>query len=238
MKGSYLAIMDWMLDLGLKSSELVAFAVVWSFSRDGESWFQGSATYVARWMGKSDRRTAMTALSSLVEKGLIEKRDKWENGVRLCDYRATEGCAKLVQGVQKLHGGSAKNVQGGSAKNVHHNKDIDNDTIVSKRDNRACARVGRHGERFQKVWERLTDQPGWKSKSAEALEECLNDLEAVPEEVAVEMMRNSLKNGWKGIFPLERGYADPEGESPTAAAARLEREALAKASLNFDLTRL
>lgn len=32
---------------GLKGSELVAYALIYGFSQDGESWFTGSAQYVA-----------------------------------------------------------------------------------------------------------------------------------------------------------------------------------------------
>ena len=226
MKSNYLAIMDWMLELGLNSSELVAYAVVWSFSRDGESWFQGSANYVAKWMGRSDRRTAMTALSSLVKKGLIEKTVRWDNGVRFCDYRAVAACASAAQVVQKMHRGCARNVQGGSARNAHHKKELDNGYKYPTRDQNAHVRVkGVHGRRFQEVWETLLRQPGWADKTADALDECLRDLNAVTEDEAVEMMRNSIKNGWKGLFPLERRSTEPdEIESAIAAADRMERE--------------
>lgn len=226
MKSNYLAIMDWMLELGLTSSELVTYAVVWSFSRDGESWFHGSASYIARWMCKSDRRPALRALASLVDKGLIEKRDRWENGVRLCDYRVSEGSAKMEQVVPEKHRGSTKMVLGGSTKMAHHNKDIDNGYKYPNRDNQdARVRVRSiHGERFKEVWEILLRQPGWTGKSPDALDECMKDLNAVSEEEAVEMVRRSIKNGWKGIFPLPRRSAADEIDDAIAEADRMERE--------------
>lgn len=45
-------------ELGLKGSELVAYALIYGFSQDGESWFTGSAQYVADWCG-IDRRNAI-----------------------------------------------------------------------------------------------------------------------------------------------------------------------------------
>ena len=210
MKSNYLAIMDWMLDLGLNHNELPAYAVVWSFSRDGESWFRGSASYVARWMGVADKRTAIKALSSLVDKGLVEKRDRWENGVHFCDYRAALD-AIVLHGMHR-----------GIAQHATHNKDIDNGYKYPNRDQDARTRVkGVHGE----TWEVLLRQPGWSTKSADALDECLRDLNAVSEDEAVEMMRQSIKNGWKGLFPLERRSAEPDDiESAIAAADRMERE--------------
>ena len=222
MKSNYLAIMDWMLELGLNHLELPAYAVVWSFSRDGESWFKGSANYVAKWMGVADKRTAIKALSSLVEKGLIEKRDRWENGVHFCDYRAALD-AIVLHGRQR---GIARHAIGGIAQDATHKKELDNGYKYPNRDQNARTRVKVvHGPRFMEVWETLLRQPAWADKTADALDECLRDLNAVTEDEAVEMVRNSIKNGWKGLFPLERRSTEPDDiESAIAAADRMERE--------------
>ena len=129
MEIKYLTIRDWMLQLGLSYTEVVAFALVWSFTRDGEDWFQDSAATFAKWMCVADRRTARKALASLVEKRLIEKRDRWVNGVHLCDYRALGGDALKALGVgPEMHRGGASNAQGvvhampqGGASNAPHN---------------------------------------------------------------------------------------------------------------------
>lgn len=227
MKSNYLAIMDWMLELGLNHLELTAYAIVWSFSRDGESWFQGTATYISRWMCVADSRPALRALASLVEKGLIEKRDRWENGVRLCDYRAVGGTTLKALGVlpEKYRGTTSKAV-GGTASKAVHNTTIDNGYKYPNRDNQdARVRVRSiHGERFKEVWEILLRQPGWTGKSPDALDECMKDLNAVSEEEAVEMVRRSIKNGWKGIFPLPRRSAADEIDDAIAEADRMERE--------------
>ena len=227
MKSNYLAIMDWMLELGLNHLELTAYAIVWSFSRDGESWFQGTANYIARWMCVADKRPALKALSSLIDKGLIQKRDRWEKGVHFCDYKAVRGDALKALGVMpEKHRGGTSNAPGGGASEASHNKRIDNGYKYPTRDQNAHVRVkGVHGRRFQEVWETLLRQPGWADKTADALDECLRDLNAVTEDEAVEMMRNSIKNGWKGLFPLERRSTEPdEIESAIAAADRMERE--------------
>ena len=82
----YVKICEWMLGLGLKCTEINAFAVIWSFGKDGE-WFQGTASYLGRWMGVSKKETVRKALGKLVSKGLVEKRDRWEKGKKYCDYR-------------------------------------------------------------------------------------------------------------------------------------------------------
>jgi len=83
---SYVTIQDWMLDLGLTGTELMAYAVICSFGQDGK-WFQGSASYLGWWMGTKRKATVLDALSALVKKGLIKKRERLDGGVRRCDYR-------------------------------------------------------------------------------------------------------------------------------------------------------
>ena len=106
----YVKVYDWMQGLGLKPGEILALAVIYSFGKDGE-WFQGSASYLAKWIGVKDRDTVFSYLSSLVGKGLLERRERWERGQHLCDYRPTE----------KTGRGGRKNRQGAYPKNGFHN---------------------------------------------------------------------------------------------------------------------
>lgn len=81
---SYVVLRPFMVEeLGLKGSELVAYALIYGFSQDGESWFTGSAQYVADWCGIA-RRNAINVLQKLTEKGLVEK----VRTGRGCAYRA------------------------------------------------------------------------------------------------------------------------------------------------------
>lgn len=83
-KESYVVLRPFMVEeLGLKGSELVAYALIYGFSQDGESWFTGSAQYVADWCGIA-RRNAINVLQKLTEKGLVEK----VRTGRGCAYRA------------------------------------------------------------------------------------------------------------------------------------------------------
>lgn len=59
-------------ELGPKGSEPVAYALIYGFSRDGESRFTGSARYVADWCGIA-RGNAINVLQKLTDKGLVEK---------------------------------------------------------------------------------------------------------------------------------------------------------------------
>jgi len=85
-KQRYITIQEWMLELGIKGSELLVFALVYGFSQDGETAFKGSAAYIAHWLGGVKKDTAYDVLKRLVEKGLIVKQERIEKGIKFCDY--------------------------------------------------------------------------------------------------------------------------------------------------------
>ena len=110
MEDHFVPIYDWMRELGLRPGELVAFAVIYSFWKKDGGWFQGSASYLAKWIGAKKNETVYKALASLVRKGLVEKRERWEKGEKMCDYYP----------LRKTDGGTPENGGGTSPKNGHH----------------------------------------------------------------------------------------------------------------------
>lgn len=85
---NYIVIQDWMItDLNLKSNELIVYAIIYGFSQDGESTFEGSQKYIAKWCGSSTR-TVRNALNSLLEKCFIYRIEYKKNGVVYSAYRA------------------------------------------------------------------------------------------------------------------------------------------------------
>ena len=119
---SYVTIQDWMLDLGLTSSELMAYAVICSFGQDGK-WFQGSASYLGWWMGTKRKATVIEALNSLVKKGLVKKRERLDGGVRRCDYRPVR------QPVRKAYRTGTESVPHNTIDNPIGEKEINNKEI-------------------------------------------------------------------------------------------------------------
>ena len=124
----YVKIYDWMLELGLNGRELNALAVITSFGKDGE-WFTGSASYLGKWMGVTRKHTILDALSSLVKKGLIEKRERWEKGQHLCDYRPVRSTHQYGA---NAHRGGAESSPGPGAKSSLHNNRPDSDSDNKK----------------------------------------------------------------------------------------------------------
>lgn len=105
---NFYVVQGWMINkLGLKSTELQIFAMIYGFCQDGKSDFRGSLSYIQDWTGVS-KPTVISALNSLIEKGLITK-TVFDNG-ETNSYRVA---------------GSKDSLLGGS-KDSLHNKYIDN----------------------------------------------------------------------------------------------------------------
>lgn len=86
---NFIAIQGWMrTKLNLKGNELLIYALIYGFSQDGCSRFQGSRKYIADWCGCS-LDTVDRSLGSLVSKGLLAKYPHTDrNGSRVVDYAA------------------------------------------------------------------------------------------------------------------------------------------------------
>lgn len=101
---NYVNICGWMLtDLKLKGNELIVYAIIYGFSQAENQVFSGSLKYLADWTN-STKQSVTKCLKSLVEKGYIKKSDKIINGVKFCEYYATEFNTvynKVVQGMQQ-----------------------------------------------------------------------------------------------------------------------------------------
>lgn len=83
---NYIAVADWMMQLGLSSKELLAYAIIYGFSQDGESKFHGSLSYMAAWLKMNDRANVLRVLNSLVKKGMITKDSKVSSTKKWCEY--------------------------------------------------------------------------------------------------------------------------------------------------------
>ena len=70
---NYINIQGWMISrLGLSGASLIIYAIIYGFSQDGESTFQGSRQYLADWCGCS-LSGVKKCLRQLQERGLIEQ---------------------------------------------------------------------------------------------------------------------------------------------------------------------
>ena len=85
---NYFQVQGWMVNqLELKGNELMVYAIIYGFSQIDDQYFTGSLQYLADWTNSTKRGVNKT-LISLVEKGLLIKRDKVINRVKYCEYKA------------------------------------------------------------------------------------------------------------------------------------------------------
>ena len=103
---NFIVIQGWMrTELNLSGASLIIYAIIYGFSQDNNSYFQGTAKYLAEWASVSVY-TVYDILKKLCQGGLIEKREKDVNGVKVCDYRVAQDhhrCTKTTTPVIKDH---------------------------------------------------------------------------------------------------------------------------------------
>lgn len=119
---NYLSIQAFMVnDLHLSGNELIVYAVIFGFTQDGESWFTGSRSYLAAWCQTSEKSVSHN-LNKLLDKGLIEKRQKSEHGCTFNDYRVT----RASMGWKKVPSTGEESSLGAGEESSPHN--IERDT--------------------------------------------------------------------------------------------------------------
>ena len=133
---NFIAIQGWMRsELNLSGNELIAYALIYGFSQDGESAFKGSLQFIADWLGVT-KNNARLLLKRLIEKGIIRKNEIYINEVKFCNYsvvKTTEGtmsgqCLNNEGGTETVTGVALKQWWGGTEtvthNNIHNNKNI------------------------------------------------------------------------------------------------------------------
>lgn len=120
---NYISIQGWMVnELNLKGNELLVYAIIYGFSQEENQKFAGSIQYLANWIGSS-KQTVFNCLKSLIEKGLIEKKETFINGVKFCEYQS-----KFLMGVVKIFDGSSQKIR---SNNINNNIDYINNNSSS-----------------------------------------------------------------------------------------------------------
>lgn len=136
---NFFLVSGWMLNrLNLKGTALHVFAIIYGFSQDGEGSYTGSLQYLMDFTNTT-KKTIISTLQELVEKGYLIKTENYINGVKFNTYKAfTPLVKKLHQGgeeitpdpVKKLHqGGEEITPNNISINKSNINKDIVNEVI-------------------------------------------------------------------------------------------------------------
>ena len=77
--------------LGLRANDLICFAVIYAFTRDGKTLFCGDLSYLAATMFAT-KPTVLLCLKKLLKQNLILKQEKTANGIKRCYYQTNIIC--------------------------------------------------------------------------------------------------------------------------------------------------
>ena len=134
---NFVVLSGWMINsLELKGNELIIYAVIYSFSQEEDCWYTGSQQYLADWI-QGTKMTVRTVLTSLMERGYIDKKEEVVNGVKFCRYKASftppgknfaQGAnsddENFAEGAKNLPGDSKNFAEGGQKIcPIHNNKE-------------------------------------------------------------------------------------------------------------------
>lgn len=145
-------------ELGLSGNRLIVYALIHGFSKDGVHEFHGSINYICEWTNLT-RNTVISVLKSLVDDGLITKREYIENKVKFCAYQIL-GSAKNALPVQSTTSENENPTNLGSAKIAPNNNTIygsilfssDNIDSNNKDNNISRTKSKKNDETFEKCW--------------------------------------------------------------------------------------
>lgn len=205
---TYIVILGWMRELNISLVERTVYAVIYGFSQDGGSTFNGSRQYLADWCGCTTK-TIDAAIRKLIDRGLMTKHERYVSGVKFCGYSANFPTREKIS----LPG---KNTDIGREKISHNNED----TIVSSNNDnieiRGRARTRKDKDKFDFVaalvalgvdtqtardWADIRKSKGARNTQSEydyVVREILNACERY-ELTAQECVAFAAGNSWRGF---------------------------------------
>jgi hypothetical protein len=221
-KDNYAVVQGWMItDLNLKGNELLVYAIIYGFSQNGDGQrYTGSIQYLADWTNTT-KRSVMNNLTSLVEKGYIEKNEVIKNGVRFCEYYASYFITSekfSPGGGEKNSPGSEKSSPGGgenfSPNNIDNdntiNKSILNNIDIGTRKNNASVVYYPLDDNLNQTFADYVEmrkrikKPMATERAITLAKNKLQDLSKGDNEKAIQILEQSIMNSWQGLFPLKQ----------------------------------
>ena len=85
---NYFVVQGFMInELNLSGNELMIYAIIYGFSQEPNSWYEGSLSYLGSFINCKSKTTVFNILKNLADKNLIQKQDYKINNVLFCRYR-------------------------------------------------------------------------------------------------------------------------------------------------------
>ncbi len=219
---NYFVISGWMVnELGLKGIKRDIYAIIYGFTQNYETKFNGSLSYFQEFTGAS-RQSVITALKELVEADLIYKE------------HIKNGCLYWSKNLTSCKQNQSKNLTSTSLKirpaidKDNLNRPIINNNIKNKStiltDSELADLIEKefcNAQVTQKFFEYVEMRKGQGKNKAirttATLTSCINKLRkyAKSPKQAIQILSNSIENCWTGIFPLKEEIKE-EVEIPYA----------------------
>lgn len=244
---NYIHIPGWAVcELGLKGNELLIYAIIHGFSQEENQTFRGSIRYLVDWTGSS-KMTVIRALRSLETKKLIRKIERFENGVKFCEYCVTryenlqkEPDNEMIPVVSKCYRGGIKMIPNILENNLGTNsinriskvskkEQLEQDKISPKKEKNNSNSISQKQTKvkkakpkpssFDEIIDAYTENEDLRIELKEhlktrkqkkaaltnrALELSLKKLDKLADndEEKIQIVQNSIINGWVGFFEL------------------------------------
>jgi hypothetical protein len=110
---SYINIQGWMINkLKLKGNDLFIYAIIFGFSQDNESKFEGSLKYLCE-STNSTKPTVINTLKKLVDDGLLLKFSETKNNITFNQYQVNFELLEIITGSKESCQGLSNNFTGG-----------------------------------------------------------------------------------------------------------------------------
>lgn len=217
---NFIALQGWQVaDLGLKGNELIIYACIYGFSQDNQT-FSGSLQYLADWTN-STKQGVLKCLKSLVEKGLICKKENLVNGVKFCEYYTT----KFTTPCNNVEHPMQQSLTGGIKQSLPNNIGVHN--IASNKDiKKAFATIINN---YAKGNEEITELLGeWlnvrKAKRAATTEKAIqlniNKLDSLANKSGMsvaEYLQEVISRGWAAFYVINNYNNKGQATSNTTA---------------------
>ena len=88
---NYIVIQGWMIkEYGLSGNDLLVYAIVYGVTQDDSQTYKNSLSYMMDCLGCT-KATVISSLKRLVLRGLLEKFESEDKGIKRCEYRTTRG---------------------------------------------------------------------------------------------------------------------------------------------------
>jgi hypothetical protein len=128
-------------ELKLKGNELIIYAIIYGFTQAENQVFNGSLEYLSQWTNSS-KQTVLTNLKSLLDKGLIVRKEQIINNVKFVEYYS-----------KNLNTPIQKTLIGGGQKTLPNNIYTDTTTNNIKENNKKKANIKQLKKEFEEIWE-------------------------------------------------------------------------------------